>query len=469
VRRSTVAAALLLAALGAYIFWFEREPKEDAEGEPVFTVSKDAIDRIELRAKGKEPVSVEKKDETWELTAPVTAKADGSEVDVLLQNLSTMRFDRVVARASEAKLPDFGLDSPGLEVRFRTRDGKESALAFGKDAPTTSHQYARRDGNDEILVLRSHLSLNFDKSGWDLRDKAVFPGADREAGSESEARRVEIERPEGRLVLDNDGGLWNVSEPQRARADRYQVSSLISRVRAAKMRDVVSETASGASASYGLEEPRYHIRIDPPEGPDSKGSLELSIGSKKDDDFYATTPARPQVFLLASDLVTELGRPVREFESTKLFEFSTFEAGRFRIEARTESGVETRDIVSKKAESGEEKTWRETSPEPGRDLDTSAVEDFLYKLNGTAATKVLESPELGTLGLEAPAFVVTVWSREPEIEETLRVSKPAKEAVYAIRQGDSVALELTPDAWKGIEALMKLEPQKKEENKEPSK
>lgn len=466
-KRSTVAAALLLAALGAYIFWFEREPQQDLEGEPVFTVGKDAIDRIEIRARGKDAVVVEKKGEAWELTAPVTATADGSEVDLLLQNLSSMRFDRVVAKASEAKLPDFGLDSSRLEVRFRTKEGNERVLDFGKDAPTTSHQYARRDGKDEILVLRAHLSLNFDKSGWDLRDKAVFPGIAGGSENESESRRVEISRPAGKLVLENDAGLWMVTEPRRARADRYRVSSLVSRVRNAKMRDLVAETMAGSGESYGLEKPQYRVRIDSPGSPESHDVLELSIGSKKGDGFYAMAPARPQVFLVASDLVEELERPVGDFESMKLFDFSTFDAARFRIETRTGASKQTRDVVSSKSDSGGEKSWRQTSPEPPRDLDTGAVEDLLYKLNGTTATKIVESPDLGKLGLEEPALVVSVWSREPEVEESLRVSKPVEGSVYALREGDSVALQLTTDAWKGIEALMTLEPKEQEENKEP--
>jgi Domain of unknown function (DUF4340) len=466
-KRSTVVAALVLAALGAYIYWFERAPKEDGEGEALFNVQKDAIDRIELRARGKEPVVVEKKDASWFLTAPVAAKADASEVDLLLQNLSTLRFDRVVAKASTAALPDFGLDSPPLGVRFHTRDGKDRSLDFGKDAPTESHQYARRDGADEILVLRSHLSLNFDKSGWDLREKAVFPGAQ---GSESEPRRIQISRPSGTLLLVNEGGLWRVTEPLRARADRYRVSSLVSRMRSAKMRDVVSETpdATPPGTGTGLEEPERRIRIEPPEGSDSNESLELSIGSKKGDDFYAKTPSRPQVFLVASDLVEELDRPVSEYESMKLFEFSTFDAGRFRIEARAGSGSasEVRDVASKKSDSGGEKTWRETSPAPGRDLDTAAVEDFLYKLNGTSAAKIVERPDLAKLGLEAPAFVVSVWSKEPEVEENVQVSKPLEGSVYALRKGDEVALELTTETWQGIEALMTLEPKKPKETEE---
>src|SRR3972149_462989 len=296
-----VAAATLYFA--GYIYWFEREPVSDAVGEEVFGVEGESIDRIEIRRRGAGgPVVLEREGEKgWRLVSPVAAEADEGEVDLLLQNLATMRFERVVAQASSVKLADFGLEPPRIEVRFRTKDGTSRSLAFGCDTPTPSNQYARRDGGEDILVVASHLSLNFDKSGWDLRDKAVFAleGA-------PEANRIEIARPEGKLVLVKEGGLWFVAEP-RSRADRNRAAGIASRVRGAEMKEIVSETP-GALETYGLDAPSRRVRIEF-EGEGSP-AVELEIGESRDSDYYARTPAREQVFVLAPDLVGELDTAV---------------------------------------------------------------------------------------------------------------------------------------------------------------
>jgi hypothetical protein len=133
-------------------------------------------------------------------------------------------------------------------------------------------------------------------------------------------------------------------------------------------------------------------------------ALELAIGERKDSDYYARTPAREQVFVLASDVVVELDTAVSELQSKKLFDYSTFAVKRFRIEAK---GAERREL--ERLDSTEEKKWRQAVPEPGRDLDTTAVEDLLYALNGASGT--LNCPDKGDAD-----FTITVWSGDPPIE-----------------------------------------------------
>ncbi len=439
-------AAAVLALLAGYVYWFEREPVEDAVGEEVFGVEEDSIDRIEIRRSAEgEPVVLDKEGEkSWRLSSPVAADADEEEVDLLLQNLATMRFERVVAQASSVKLADFGLEPPAIDVRFKTKDGAERSLAFGSDTPTPSNQFARRDGGEDILVVASHLSMNFDKSGWDLRDKAVFA-----LETAKEASRIEIERPEGKLILAKEGGLWFVAEP-RSRADRNRAAGIASRVRGAEMKEIVPQTG-GALQTYGLDAPSRRVRIEL----EGEGSpvLELEIGANQDSGYYARTPAREQVFVLASDLVDELDTAVSELQSKKLFDYSTFAAKRVRIEAK---GAAAREL--ERQDSTEDKKWRETVPGPARDLDTTAVEDLLYALNG-ASGSLVAAPAAPTN--EAPDFTITVWSGDPVIEETVLVRKRAG-GVEAERAGEAVALEITDEAWKDIEAKMKLEPPAKE-------
>jgi len=442
--RSTLVAAAFLALLAGYIYWFERGPVEDREGEEIFDVEKDSVDRLEIRgASAGEPVVLERNPEPekdWRLVSPVAAEADEGEVDLLLQNLATMRFERAVAQASSVKLSDFGLDPPAIEVRFRTRDGASRSLAFGSDTPTPSNQYARRDGGEDILVVASHLSMNFDKGGWDLRDKRVFA-----LETAPEATRIDIERPAGKLVLVREGGLWFVAGP-RSRADRNRAAGIASRIRSAEMKEIVSETP-GAHETYELDAPTRRVRIEL-EGEGSP-ALELEIGASRDSDYYARTPSREQVFVLASDLVEELDTAVSEIQSKKLFDYSAYEATRLRIEAKGEAPREL-----ERQDSTEEKKWRQSSPEPARDLDTTNVEDLLYALNG-ASGALVPAPTTGE-----PDLTITVWSGDPVIEETILVKKKG-DGVEATRQGESVALELTEDVWKDVDAKLKLEPQEK--------
>jgi hypothetical protein len=344
-----------------------------------------------------------------------------------------MTYERVVAKASEVKLPAFGLDSPRIEVRFATAEGNERSLAFGGDAPTPSKGYARRDGGDEILVLPSHLSLNFDKSDWDLRDKSIF-----DAAGATEPKRIEIGRPSGRLVLEKDQGVWKVIEPFRARADRSQAASFASRFRTAEMKELVSETD-------GLSQPGRRLQIDF-EG-ENATPLVLEVGEKKDLDFYARSSTRAALFLLDGSLVSDLDKDASEFASKKLFEFSTFDAHRLRIV--TKSGVER---VVAKEKTGEESRWRETTADPAKELDSTAVEDLLRALNGATSREIVENA-----GPTEPALRITVWSGEPEVEEKILIAPPAADSVQALREGDEVALVLSLESWNEIDSRLAIE------------
>jgi hypothetical protein len=432
-KRSTLIAFVVLAALGAYIYWFEREPVPEGEGEAVFDVQEDAIDRIEIHRGSDPPVVLEREGKSaWRLSSPVSAGADQTEADLVLQNLRTMRFDRVVAKASSSKLAEFGLDPPKISVRFHTADGDQS-IAFGSDAPTPSKQYARRDEGDDILVLASHLSLNFDKGDWDFRDKRVFalegsPGAS----------RIQMDRPAGKLVLSKEKGLWFVAEP-RGRADRGRVGAIVSRVRDAEMKEIVVAEKPGSLEEHGLDSPSRRVRLELES--ESPKTLEIEIGESAESGYYARSPSRSEVFLLAEDLISELDAPASDLFSKRLFDYSTFEAKRVLIERKDQAARELERV-----DAGEEKKWRESQPAPGRDLEKENVEDLLHALNGAAGTVSTET-------IEGSDLTIAVWSGDPLIEERVSVRK-RDPGVSIQRAGEAVSLALTEEAWKEIESKL---------------
>jgi hypothetical protein len=86
-RRSTLVAAAVLALLAGYIYWFERAPVEDAEGEEVFDVEKDSIDRIEIRgaSEGRTVVLEKDPEKDWR-RPPAAAEAGRRRGRPLFQN-----------------------------------------------------------------------------------------------------------------------------------------------------------------------------------------------------------------------------------------------------------------------------------------------------------------------------------------------------------------------------------------------
>ena len=461
--RSTLVAALVLAGLVTYIYLFEHD--EPSAGVAIFEVEEEAIRRVEIRrnvAEGGEADAVERlitlekeatpaddEEETsvWYLLEPVAALADDRNVAELLSDLASIESERVVARTSQVDLKDYGLDEPFVEVRFATDDGEEHGLAFGAETPTGFNRYAKRMGDDDVLVVSSYLSDNFDKSAWELRDKAVFRLED------PQTRTISVDTPETAYVLDRSDGVWRLAKPFRAIVETYRASSLSSRFREAEWEELVAESADDLSP-YGLDAPRYRLSLEPEAG----SSATLLVGEAVEkSDYYAKTAERPQVFLLASDLVEELKTEPAELVSKKLFHFSTFQATGLLLEA---SGHQARVLERVLEPDDADRNWRQSSPEEA-EVERKTVEDLLYKLNGTSAEEIVEVDTASSdiYGLANPAFTITVHSvsNEEQHEERLLIGKPDGDSVYCQRSGDDIALRLTAQTWSEIEELLTLE------------
>ena len=146
-KRSTVVAAVVLFLLAGYAYWLQHNAARDERIETVFDVETDAIARVEIRRyvdDGEDGVIIAQEDGTWRVVSPINALADASEVELVLENLATMAFERAIPIEAATDRGAFGIETPRLEVRFFTADGAEHGLRFGKDTLTPANQYAER-------------------------------------------------------------------------------------------------------------------------------------------------------------------------------------------------------------------------------------------------------------------------------------------------------------------------------------
>jgi hypothetical protein len=459
--KTTLLAAIVLLALGVYIYFYERgpvEPDTDTEREEVFDLESENLDYIEIRSTEGDTLELEKDGGAWKILSPVETAADSSEVDTLIRNIVELERQRVVAEGENVNLADFGLDRPEIEVSFRARtedDETESqGFLIGNETPTGNNRYAKLVGDDKVFVISSYLKDNFDKKAWDLRDKKVL------ALDGDKVEKVILRRPEGELVLTREGeDRWNVTAPSFCRADRYKASSLISRFETAKMEEIVSDRAEDLE-QYGLARPSHEAEFQLSGGE----SARLLVGNEKESRYYAMNPDRPLVYLVASSVVDDIEKDESEFRSKRLFDYATYQVSKFQI---SPDGEPSRTYEKVEGGEDEERKWVETEPER-RDWDRAKVEDLLYKMNGTDAEDFVEdsSGDSTSFGLTPPAFTITVWPEEEGNAEEVTVGKPVGEWVYAKRAGDDPLLKVKASDWEEIEKLMDFEAEPEEISEE---
>jgi hypothetical protein len=141
---------VLLAAvigLGAYAWHKANQPKEQTHA--LSTLSAAAARKIVVtRAEGAS-YTLEKRAETWFVTAPLEARADQSQVQRLLDLLSATSKEKLAA----ADLKRFDLDPPAVKVAIDNQ-----VFSFGTTNPLTQEQYLAT-GDSVYLVSSYFLSL----------------------------------------------------------------------------------------------------------------------------------------------------------------------------------------------------------------------------------------------------------------------------------------------------------------------
>jgi hypothetical protein len=144
-----VNALLLIGVigLGAYAWHKGGQPKDASYKLSTLTVA--GVKKIAVAPRSAPGDTLEKRGETWFLTAPIEARADQTQVQQMLGLLSAASKDKLAA----TDLKRFDLDPPALRVSV---DGQ--TFSFGGSNPLSQDQYVGT-GDGVYLVSAYYASL----------------------------------------------------------------------------------------------------------------------------------------------------------------------------------------------------------------------------------------------------------------------------------------------------------------------
>jgi hypothetical protein len=427
--RSTLVLLIVLVALGAYIFFVERkrEPAADGDAEPrkkVFSVEASKIEELQVKASAGDQTTLKEEGERWRLVSPVAAEADQGEVSGLTSNLASLEQQRVVEEKA-ADLKPYGLDAPRIAVGFRASGDKTTKrLLLGSKTPTGGDMYAKLEDAAPVFLVSGFLDSTFDRSTFDLRDKAVLKiERDKVDGLE-----LETASPAGALRLAKTQDAWSLAAPVQARADFGAVEGLLGRVATARMKAIVEPEATDLK-KYGLDAPAYTLGL-------SAGSARASflVGSQTPDgQYYAKDASRPMVFTVDSILVDDLKKPAADYRMKDLFEFRTFTGTRLEL---TRDGTSLVFEKQKGKEKDAPEKWSQVQPK--KEIEEGKILDFLSRLTNLRADTFVDALPAGA----TQAATVKAVSSENKKEDAVTFLK-AGEDVYATRPGEPGAAKVS--------------------------
>jgi hypothetical protein len=433
--KSTFLLVVVLAGLGAYIYFVDskRDPASEGANPRAFTdlVAGD-IEEIEITNDSGDTSHVQRVGTDWQLVAPDKADADDGVVGTVTSNLSTLEVQRVVDE-NPADLAQYGLNPPRIDVSFRLKDQTDfQRLLVGEKTPTGGDFFAKRPNETRVFLISSYLDAIFNKTPFELRDKAILK-FDR-----NEAQAIEIVNGTNTTRFTESGSEWRIAEPIAARADYAAVEGLMTRLSSTFMQKIVVNDTEDLG-QYGLDRPVLTATV-------TTGSAKatLIIGRQEEEGIrFAKDVSRQEIFTVEETLLTELSKEIDEFRRKDLFDGRSFTAN--RVEVR--QGEETL-VLDKTTVDGND-TWKNAA---GEDVDLTKAEDLLAKLSNVRATS-FESAAHSSL--DTPALSVTIRFDDSKTE-SVTFGRSDME-VYAARADEpgAAVVEATAldEALKALDAL----------------
>lgn len=426
--RSTAALVVVLAGLGAYIYFVTSKAPEttDAKKDKVFaTLQADTIDEVQVSTAAGDSTTLKKDGGAWKITQPVDGPASESEVSTLTSALSGLEILRLIDE-NPANLNDYGLSNPHLEINFKAAGEKEYQTLLVGDKTPTGGLFAKRKADKQVFLIAVSNDFSFNRTTFDFRDKALLKfereqvdALDVTAGSET-------------LAIAKDGGDWKMSKPVQTKADFGSVEGLIGRLQSALIKSIAADSVSPADLKkYGLDKPEATVTL-------NLGSARATLlfgGKAADNTVYARDASKPSVVTVESALLDDMKKSADEYRRKDIFEFRPFNATQVQI---TRNGQTTTLERTKGQGENATDTWKRVT-QTAADLDKEKIDNLLSKLSNIRATSFVDST--AKTGLDKPALTIVVKFDDGKKEDRAAFGQVDSD-VYVSRPGEPGAAKI---------------------------
>lgn len=435
--RGLIAAVVVLAGLGGWLWWSQKHPAKPAPETPalpaIAKVDAHAITSLTITSKGAEPVTVVPSgSDTWKITAPAEYRADADTVNAMIHSLSDLHPESVVDEHA-VNLAAYGLSDPAVTVKVDEGNHPSASLSIGDKTPTGGGYYAMVPDTTRVYTVGTSVESGLAKSLNDIRDKHLLPVQAAAVNS------LEITAKGKDIAIARKPGGWQIQKPQPFRTDNYAVDDLVQQLTAATF-DPANNPAD-AAASFAKGTPVATVKLTSASGTDT-----LEVHKSKTDD-YAKSSTTQGVWKIDSSLGGTLDRGVDAYCNKQLFDFGFTDPNRIDYHAGTTS-------VSLERKGTD---WYSN----GKKMDAASASALVDAVRGLSASKFVDS------GYSKPDIDLTVISNDGKETATAHFQKGPDGAIAkrddspGLYSFDSTTMNSLYSAISGLKPAASSAPKKK--------
>lgn len=397
--RGLIAAVVVLAGLGGWLWWSQKHPAKPASEQPtqpvLFKVDEHAVTSLTLTGKGAQPVTVVSSGSgAWQITAPAEYRADADTVNAIIRSLSDLHAKSVVDEHA-VNLAPYGLSDPAVTVKVDERNSQSASLSIGDKTPTGGGYYAMIPGTARVYTVDTSVESSLAKSLNDLRDKHLLPVQAAAVNS------LEITSKGQDIAIARKPGGWQIQKPQPFRTDNYAVDDLVQQLTSATF-DPATNPAD-AAATFAKATPVATVKLTSASGTDT-----LEVRKLKTDD-YAKSSATEGAWKIEPSLADTLGRGVDAYRNKQLFDFGFTDPNRIDYHAGSTSVSLERKATD----------WYSN----GKKMDMASASALVDAIRGLSASKFVDS------GYSKPDMDLTVVGNDGKDTATAHFHKTPDGAI----------------------------------------
>lgn len=428
--RTTLGLVAVIAALGAFIYFFERDTTssgelESRDGRFVSAFARDRLERV-IVVRGRETIEITRTAndagvETFAMVKPVASDVDEDAIEALVSGIEWAETVREVGPASAAERARFGLDRPRVRATL-VLGSTRIELAFGAEEPTGRGVYATTSENaNVVVVVGKDVFESLDKESSAYRVRRLAPA------DLGEATRIVVRTPSGVHAAIADDGVWWTEGDVRMRASSERVGTLLTAFR--ELTAVRFASASVTDAQSGLASPTATLEL-------AFGArrLLLVVGGPCDGGRHARLDRGP-VACIADETVVAL-TPTED----ALRDLRIVSAGNDVVKSATLTDG-TRTLAITENEGAFRYRLTGDGPEQAGDADVEAVAELLDSLRALVAVRVEPRATSATRVFGTKLTIARREGGSDVVELSLTGGEP-----LARRGDESVVLVLPPEA-----------------------
>jgi hypothetical protein len=397
--RNTLLVVLLLAALGAYVYWVElpRE-KTQAEQKRLLAFDKDKVATVVLEYPDR-AITLERTPENhWRIVKPLETDADDATVNNLLTAVSEAQATRTLEDVGD-KLASYGLAPPEATVKLTLKEGGElPPLKVGKTTQVGFSAYAQKGDENKVHITGGALQAGVKKELKDLRDKTVI------AFDDAQVQKVVLAHGGGDTITierQGEGDAWRITAPAAHAADAAEMRALLASIRGIRADDFVSDDAAPPLATYGLEQPRLTVSVFV--GKDHAQKTLLIGGTREEPQkktIYAKRAERPTVYAIPEYTTKNIDKDVNTLRDKTVLAFDQAKAGTLVVTRKDGAGF---TLVKRDG------AWHVEGPGEGTER-APTITRFIEDVAALKGTEIVDehATDLAKYGLAEPDVTIAV-------------------------------------------------------------